>query len=245
MSADKQRVPLPDLKGIVGAAFVALMASLATPLYEPLTTGRDDSWLVAATVALAHLALGVAIPRLVVLAAPVAVCLILFGADGGEGLSWLILLFGLPALVVVTGLGAVAGRRLRARRRWAAGGLLALALVAPVMAAAQQVQRATAPHVSPAVQRGLRTDLSFGNLCPDAETDRNVIRELRGAAALLLSELRRNPDHLVAYTYYWADDPPEKKQITVRELAQERLRDLEDSGSNCAPDVGRRLRAAL
>ncbi len=49
----------------------------------------------------------------------------------------------------------------------------------------------------------------------------------------------------MTYTYHYSDDPDERRDITIRELAQEQLHDLELGGRRCAPDLQRRLRAAL
>jgi hypothetical protein len=47
----------------------------------------------------------------------------------------------------------------------------------------------------------------------------------------MIRELRRHPDWLVTYTYYYEDAPEgERKEITVRKLAEEQLADLR-SGS--------------
>lgn len=64
---------------------------------------------------------------------------------------------------------------------------------------------------------------------------------------MLLRELRERPNHTVTYTFEWAHDGDEVREITVRELAEISLDDLEhgDARDRCAPEVRRRLRAAL
>jgi hypothetical protein len=91
----------------------------------------------------------------------------------------------------------------------------------------------------------LPIELSSGNVCPDAETPVDVERDVRARAEALIRELGRRPNELVTYTYYdgdGADD--EAREITIRELAEEQLADL-DSGGDCAPELQRRIRAAM
>jgi hypothetical protein len=57
--------------------------------------------------------------------------------------------------------------------------------------------------------------------------------------------LRRRPDRLVTYTYYYSDDPEERRDITIRELAEEQLEDIESNGPDCDPELERRIRAAM
>src|ERR671914_410218 len=136
-----------DRRAILAVAiYAALVLSLATPLYEPFGSGRDDSWALVVLLAVAHLGLGAAIGRAWVLALPVALSIVAFATGGGEDLAWLALLLGAPA-------------------------------------------------------------------------------------------------HLVTYTYYDAhsgDD--ERREITLRELAEEQLKDLEAGGPNCSSELQRRLR---
>jgi hypothetical protein len=63
---------------------------------------------------------------------------------------------------------------------------------------------------------------------------------------VLIREVQRRPGSLVTNTYIPADQPGvEHKDITVRELAEEQLRSLEDDGEHCAPRLERRLASAL
>jgi hypothetical protein len=95
------------------------------------------------------------------------------------------------------------------------------------------------------VEARLPIELSSGNLCPDAETPVDVERDVRARAEALIIELGRRPNELVTYTYYDAHGPDdEEREITIRELAEEQLADL-DSGGDCAPELRRRIRAAM
>lgn len=57
--------------------------------------------------------------------------------------------------------------------------------------------------------------------------------------------LRRRPNHLVTYTYYYEEGDDERRHITIKELAEEQLKDLEDGGPGCAPKLKRQIQAAL
>lgn len=229
----------------VGAivAYTALTATLLTPLYDPFATGRDDSWAVAVVLVAAHFGLGAAVGRAWTLAVPLVVVFAWFFAEGAEGLAWIGLFFGAPTFFTATAAGWAAGRWVRHGRSVGAAAAFAVALAPIAWALTQHFGRG--PHVPADVQAQLPVDLSLGNLCPGAETPPRLLRELRRSAAALERELRRRPDHLVTYTYYWADQPAERREITVRELAEEQLEDLQTGGRRCAPALQRRLRAAL
>lgn len=127
-----------------------------------------------------------------------------------------------------------------------AAAAFALALMPVSWGALEMTKRATAPHVSARVQANLPTKESLGNLCPGTETPRNEIKRLRRQGNNLIRELRRQPNALVSYVYYWSDEPPETKDITVRELAEEQLSSLTSADQNCVPrpsaaDSGRAL----
>lgn len=119
----------------------------------------------------------------------------------------------------------------------------ACALIPVSWAGIENARRATAEHVPDAVEAQLPTDESLGNLCPDAETPRKITRRLKHQIEVLIRELDRHPGWLVSYVYYYSDDPPERKNITVRELAEEQLKDLE-TGGNCVRALQRRIRDA-
>lgn len=222
-------------------AYLALVLSLATPLYEPLASGRDDTWAVALMIGAAHVALGAAVGRGMVLAAPLIFAGVLFLANGAEALAWLIVIFGAPVLFVLTGVGWALSR-LRARTTVAAAAF-AIAAAPGAWAAVEHGRRG--PHVPSSVQRALPTETSLGNLCSAVEVDpdRRMLADVRRRAETLVRELRRNPQHTVTYTYYWSDGPDERRDITVRELAEEQLDDLD--GGGCEPELRRRLRALL
>ena len=194
-------------------------------------------------VAAANLALGAAIRRAWVLALPVAVSIIAFLAGGAEGLAWLTILVGAPVLVALTAVGVWLGRALGPRADAIAIALLVVALLPTAWAAAETSRRG--PHVPAAIQGRLPTEISLGNLCPGSETSAEVERDIRRRAEALLRELRRRPAQLVTYTYYSSDGDDERRDITIRELAEEQLKDMDAYGPNCDPDLERRLRKAM
>jgi len=109
---------------------------------------------------------------------------------------------------------------------------------------------ASATELPPADQRRLPSRLSLANLCPSASSSPRLERRLRRQAAVLVAEVERRPDRLVDYTVYDSHTAePTKTQISVEELAEQRLHELEVANSHgverCAPRVQRRLEAAL
>lgn len=222
------------------AIYAALVASLATPLYDPLTEGPDDSWALAVLYVAAHVGLGAAVTRWWALLVPVVVTVGAFLADGGEGLSVLILWFGLPIGLLAVALGWGAAVVARGHAGLVVGAAFVVALIPVGWGILDTTKRATAPHVSPQVQADLPTKESLGNLCPGAETPSSVSRRLRRQGENLVRQLDRQPDALVSYVYYWSDEPAETKDITVRELAHEQLGDLTSGGDNCAPELQQR-----
>ncbi len=224
------------------AAYAGSVALLLTPVYEPLTQGRDDSWAIAIAVGCAHVGVAVGVARIWVLALPVGLSLALFFASGGEALSWLLLFFAMPVLIVVTFLGWGAGRVLRESALTTAAAVAFLVAAAPAVWAALETVRRDKP-LPDRVQASLPLRTSLGNLCPNSGTAGDTRFERQSVA--LLRELDRRPYRLVTYTYYYSDEPEEEKEITVRELAEEQLSDLDSGGDNCAPELQRRLRDAL
>jgi hypothetical protein len=242
---EQTRPPVSRRAAIALAIYIALVATMFTSLYEPLTEGRDDSWAVAVLFFAAHVALGAGVDRWWALAFPVVVTVVAFFADGAEGLSWLILWFGLPIGLVAVGLGLATVAVLPRRADLVTMLAVAVACLPVAWGALETARRATAPHVSAKVQSSLPTKESLGNLCAGAETPRSITKRLRRQGDNLIRELRRQPNALVSYVYYWSDEPAETKDITVRELAHEQLGDLTSGGDNCAPDLQRRIRARL
>ena len=119
-----------------------------------------------------------------------------------------------------------------------------VAAVPAVWAATETTRRGE--HVPASLERRLPIELSLGNLCPEAETEPEIERRLRLQTEVLIRELGRRPDDLVTFTYYDAHSADEdRREITIRELAQEQLADIEAGGPNCAPQLERRIRAAL
>jgi hypothetical protein len=225
--------------GLGLAVYAALVASLATPLYDPLFSGDDEWWMLAALLVFAHLGLGAAVGRWWALALPVALSFGLFLLGGAEDLAALWLLVGAPLLVAVTAVG-VALRRVR----WIPAPLFAVAALPALWGAVATVERGE--HVPASLERQLPIEASLGNLCPGAESDPEFVRRLRRQTDVLIRELERRPDDLVTYTYYDADSADEdRREITIRELAEEQLADIESGGPRCVPELERRIRAAL
>ena len=112
-------------------AYVVALASLATPLYEPLSDGRDDSWALAVLLAATHLGMGMAVRRWWVLLLPAGAGLAAFAFNGAGGLAWLILGAG----------GAGAGPR-------DGPGMAARPRAAPPRRAGRRGGVLRAPHVS-------------------------------------------------------------------------------------------------
>jgi hypothetical protein len=223
--------------------YAALMLSLVTPLYLPLSSGRDDSWVLLALLAAAHVGIGAAIRRPWVFALPVAASVVAFLAGGAEGLAWMAIVIGAPALVGFTAIGRALGGRVGRQGDAIAAGCCAVALLPMAWAAVETARRG--PHVPEAVERRLPMELSLGNLCPGAETPPDLERDLRRRADALIGELRRRPAHLVTYTYHYSEGDDERRDITIRELAEEHLKDMESNGPVCDPELERRLRDAM
>ncbi|HWM08741.1 MAG TPA: hypothetical protein VNO82_05340 [Solirubrobacteraceae bacterium] len=218
-------------------AYAALVGALAA---QP--PGSDDLWAPLALLVVAHLGLGWAVARPWVLLLPAALCVGLFVVAGASELDWLILFLGLPVTIVVTTVGLLLGLRSEWRSSVAIG-LAAIALGCATWTALQWVDRG--PHVPASVQRELPTDVSLGNLCPGAESDREFEDDVRRRAEVLIRELRRNPDHVVTDTVYYSHGGDEERDITIRDLAEDQLADIESGGPNCAPELERRIREAL
>ena len=69
---------------------------------------------------------------------------------------------------------------------------------------------------------------------------------------MMLTELHDHPSALVSYTLYLEGEDPQRQDISVRELAEIQLSDLEtgeegerELGGSCAPDLQRRIREEL
>lgn len=236
------RVPLVAL-----ALYAVLAVSTLTPLYGPFYSGRDDSWAVLVLLAAAHLGLGIAVPRAAVLLLPLGLAVAAFVLQGAEGLAVLLLLFGAPILLAITAIGLGLGRGAGPRAWWISGVPFAIAALPAAWALSEHAQRTT--HLPAAVQAQLPTQISLSNLCRGTATRPALVRDLRRRADALVRELRERPDHLLTYTHYYSDLPPERRAITVRELAEEQLRnldprDLDPSDPGCG-GVSRRLEEAL
>ena len=68
---------------------------------------------------------------------------------------------------------------------------------------------------------------------------------MRRRAEVLIRELRRRPNDVVTEVTAFADGSDERRDITVRELAEEHLDDMESPTPECDPELQRRIRAAM
>jgi hypothetical protein len=226
-------------------AFAILVGSLPTGLYDPFTNGDDDGWLLAVVLTGAHLGAALVLHRWWVLLLPL-VSLVLAAAIGDELALWLFVFVAVPGLLVVVALGWGAGRLLGDRATIAGALVLAVAAVPMVWAAVEQIDRADAEKLSAAEQRRLPIEESLNNLCPHASTPPALERRLRREVGNLVAELERRPDALVDYS--WQDSHTGEKhseELTVEELAEQHLDELNSAGTSCAHDVQERLRAAM
>lgn len=219
------------------AVYVALMASLATPLYEPLSDGRDDSWALVVLFAGAHLAVGISVRRAWVLLLPIGLAVVGFLFSGAGGLAWLILMFGAPVLIAATALGWLLGRRLTQHTTPIALVAFIVAAVPGMWAAVETAKRGA--HVSGSAQRALPTlapflvhDLCFkGDSRLTARTPTRPPRRARRQFAALERSLRADPNMLVTVRFALADAPGlETREMTVRELAETHLGGADPSG---------------
>ncbi len=238
---------VPGRVWIALAIYVALLATVVTPLYDPFGFGEDDSWLLVVPVVGAHIALGIAIARWRVLAAPVAFSAVALVAAGAGVLTWLTPILALPVLLPVTAMACFAGRMLRPEHAWPAALVcFGLSAVPTAAAAVETIDRSRSPHLPDRVQKQLPIRESLGNLCPGAGTPKAARRKLERGVELLVREIRRDPDALVTYTYHEADTAErDREDITVAELAEIGLDDLNSAGMRCRPDIQRKLEAAL
>jgi hypothetical protein len=208
------------------AVYSVLMTTLATPIYDPFETGDDDSWVVVVLVIGVHVGIGLAIARWWALLAPVcAMGIGFFLADEAVG-AVLLLMFALPVLLVVTAAACFGGRKLHASAWPVALGCFAVAALPAAAGAVEAIERDAAPHVPRQVQAELPTG---GSTC-----------EARRRIDALVGQLRRDPHALVTYTWTLAHGGEEKRDITVREVAEEML-----SSGTCDPETRRRLESAL
>ena len=228
-----------DRKGVVGLVLcTAALASLATPLYEPLAIGADRTWLLLLLTGGAAVGTGALVGRAWVLLLAVLAPVVGFVASGAEGLSWLLLIFGLPFALACTGVGL-------ALARWGPAGTsipvavfcFCVAIVPVGVAAGKQVHRASLERVPAHVEARLPTEPVLDQLCGGRLRPRERSR-LRRKARALSAALEARPDQLVRSLVPYADQPQAREDRTVEELAEEQL-----SGTDgCRDPAIRRLR---
>jgi hypothetical protein len=201
------------------AAYAVLVGSLATPLYDPLSAGRDDSWALVLLLAATHLGAGLLVRRAWVLLVPAAVGVAWFALAGAEALAWVILLFGVPIFVAVTALGWLLGSLVGRYAAPLAAGAFAIALLPGAWASLERLQRE--PHVSAREQRGLPTMayLLVQDLClqGDSRRDRAYATAARRRASTqfraIERSLRAHPDAVVDVRFDPAETHLEGAQL--------------------------------
>jgi len=219
--------------------YVMFMLSLATPLYEPLSVGDDDTWTVLLLIGGASIGAGILIGRAWSLLAGVMTCIALFVANGGEGLATLILVFGIPFFLVTTGIGlAVARFAPKGMLLPVASAAFVVALVPAALATEERNERASLQHVPRAIEAQLPTEGFLNDLCEPGVIPARYRAQSRREARALAGALRERPDQLVSYLVPYADEPPAREDRTVVELAKEQLRATDD----CSDPVIRQLR---
>lgn len=221
-------------------AYAAPLASLFTPLYDFAPAGRDQSWALIVLLVATHVGLGLSVRGGWVLAVPVLPCLgwvVYVGAS-----VFLFAGIGFLVLLALTAVGQAAGRALRSRGSLSAAAF-ALASLPLVWGVVETLERSRAPHVTRSLQGELPIGSSLGNLCGRPDKPTELQRRTERSAEVLVRELDREPRALVTYMYTYADSSDtDRREITVRELAEEQLDDL---GPSCAPRLRRRIEVAL
>ena len=221
------------------AAFLAVAISLATPLYDPLVAGRDDTWALLVMVTLVQLGVALLLPPRWALATPIALSVAGFLAGGAEGLAWMALVLLLPVLLVVAALGAAIRSRRPDAGAWLGLTLLAIAFVTPAWALVETLRRG--PPLPQEIEATLPTELSLANLCPGTATGSDMAADLERRGQALVDQVRIRPQAVVAH----ALGSDEERTTTVRELAEEHLRDMRTHGPSCDSALRRRLQQEL
>ncbi len=244
-------------------AYAVLVASAFTPLYEDLGIDAETA-VEAAVIAAAQVGVSIAVGRAWVFALAPIPPLIAFFAGGAEGLVVLLLIFGIPAMLILTAFGWALGHWLKDERvvRALAVTFFVLPALAALWAAIVTIDYSRRDHLPASVQRQLPVRVFLADLCEDpgltAEERRESAlspsqrRDIERRAEVLLRELDEHPDSLVTYTYEFSDEPDEVRDITVRQLAKEQLAEFEDVGEDfedfdadkCQPELQEQLRQA-
>jgi hypothetical protein len=227
------------------AVYAVVVGSYFTTLYDPLDSGEDDGWAIDLALAAVHVGVGAALrsPRAMLLSVPVAVAGILTSDSALEGVGAVVgSVLGAGLIAAGWGLAELAGRSRFGAAAVAVGGL-APALVVWTVAAAQTAERSDSPHASPSLEARLPNPYdNLSDVCGKVEPE--YAARLRRKAAVLIRELRDRPDLLVTVTYTYSEVPSETREITVRELAEEKLADMDEHGGPC-PEVERPLREGV
>lgn len=203
------------------AVYAALLLLTATPLFHPLV---DDEWPVVVVYLCATIYVGAAIGRLWIMLVGIPVGAVVWLAS--ESTYAILLVLIVAPILCVAGLVGVALSRVP----WVRTIALALALAPFVVAVVEHIGRGD--HVTPELQRGLPVG-TFTDVCDRERTGPRI--------ETLIRELERRPRDLVTYTYEFSDGPDVTRDITLRELADEIIEDLE--AAHCREDLAVQLRA--
>ena len=227
------------------AVYAVVVGSYFTTLYDSLEPGEDDTWAISLALVAVHLGTGAALRSARALLLPVAVAVIgILMSDGGwEAVGAVVgSVLGVSLLTAGWGLAALAGRvRFGPAAVTAVG--LAPALVVWTVAAVQTIDRSDSPHAPPSLEARLPNPYDrLSDVCGKVEPE--YAARLRRKTDVLIRELRNRTELLVTVTYTYSEVPSETREITVRELAEEKLDDMDEHGGPC-PEVERPLRQAL
>lgn len=224
-------------------AYVTLVGSTLTDLYDPLLFGRGQDWAVPALLVAAQIGAGAGIARKGALLLPVAAALAAYAVYAEQTYGF----FFIAGAVIGMGLVAVGIGVARTTRGGTAIAATAFALATPVvvLGAVETIDRSDAPHAPAELREQLPLKLHLANLCPGSATPKPLVSRLEAQARTLIRELDRHPDWLVPYTYYSSDFDDEHVTLTIEELAEEELEFYEAAGPRCEGGYQTRLRAAL
>lgn len=230
---------------VTAALCIALAASASTGLYEYLGAGTDLSWLAIITFAAAPLALGVSWPLPAAFAVTLLGGVVGFAIAAGSDDPWLafgVAFYAVAALLVIAvGRLVTAGLRRAGLSRWGETRTAAVLLALSFIPLAVSLQRSTWDKVPAAEARSLPLEDDYlANLC--YSPSRGERARLQYEARALVKSTRTHPGWIVR-TSSSGEDGTSYSRRTVRQLAQDQLRDLEHA--HCQPALRQALRDAI
>lgn len=216
-------------------------AVLATVLVVPTTHDESVGAALFASLLLGHLVLGIGVARWWALAVPLAFAVVLFVVADDEADAAIGLILVWPVAMVLTAVGVAIGRRAGTWIAPVVAVLLAVVAAGPAFAVAEWLRRG--PPLPAADEARLPIDNPVALIC-SRHSDAALDRRLRREVDALVVELGRRPNATVTVTEYYAHYN-EDVEMTVRDLGERRLAELEAKGPNCEPALQDRLRGAL